>query len=556
MKKILCCFLVVLSSFQIYAQDAFVVNDFVIELVINEYGDCEVYEKINVFFKKERRGIIRDIPLEGKFKTHRQKLSISDVSVKDHKYKVSRKGGRLNIRIGDPDVYLSGPIEYQISYTARNGILNFENHEELYWTLIGTEWEADIINSSFKINLPKPLELGQNDLQVFSGDVGDNTSYGKIDQFNSSTVGGGSLVTLGKGKGLTVGLRFPKGYFFENPNSSISTDEDPGFKKDNSYPFPILILLGLLYGFRKWGRNHGNIQMQDLAYYPPPDMSPAEVGTFYDNKVNNRDIISLIPKWGQEGLIRVKVLDNGDVYLERTEKLPSLDNPHESYFFDELFAGKQFVFVDELKNEFYREFAKTKSLLKKDIDPGLYDQEAVKRFHGLRMVLFSLLMLTVGVLALVVFKQFYTFLGFLGVGLAALVIRFLEPKKSDRGLRVHNQLKGLHDFLKDPSPEVMSKITNDDPDYLEKIFPYVVAFGLEEQFSKQFEGLSQKAPDWYYYEDGRHYGYGDFHRDFDTKSIGKTMSSVPVADSGSSSFGGSGGGSVGGGFGGGGGSSW
>src|SRR4030042_2590829 len=75
-------------------------------------------------------------------------LSVTDESGKDWSYKVARKGNIVNIRIGDPKSYVDGTKTYVISYLVENGVLFFEDHDELYWNVTGNYWWAPIRQAS------------------------------------------------------------------------------------------------------------------------------------------------------------------------------------------------------------------------------------------------------------------------------------------------------------------------------------------------------------------------------------------------------------------------
>ena len=541
--------------FFIFGQGGFTILDYHVDVQLDDKGTARINETIKVKFNEERRGIIRKIPTKGKFNGHRQSIRILDVHVDGWKFFVN-PGSEYEIKIGDKDKYILGNQEYKISFRAENGILNYENHEEFYWTLIGGDWDADILNSSYTITLPQNVELTSEDYQVFSGKVGESTSFGTIEK-DEQTISGKSLSTLGKGKALTVGLRLPKGYFFGQDKEKITTLAPPKvYTKDKTYPLPILLILSFISSFFVWGRNRK--QSTGIArYYPPNEMSSAEVGTYYDYTVHGRDLLSLIPYWGEKGYIKVRVhpkTRTQDIYLEKQMEIPKQAPDHERYFFDHIFAYDNVVYIDELEDDFYNEYVNSKKMLKEDIlDKKLYDPQAVKTFHSNLSFLLAAVIGIMGILSIVIFQWIGTGMGLFALALAIFVIKFLRPKRSLEGQKLHEQLEEFKNTVKNPNENELVKIVKEDPRYFDKIFPYAVAFGLDKQWLESFQKIGSK-PDWYYYNDYRHFTYGDFSNDFNLKKIQNKMIVPPQASSDSSSFGG--GGFSGGGFGGGGGSSW
>ena len=558
--KNLFLFLILTCSIYAQAQDGYVIDNFHIDIKFDEHGKTYITETINVNFTQKRRGIIRKIPTSGKFKGHSQTIWLENIHVADHRFSVSQ-GSEYVVKIGKENKFLTGKQQYVISYTAGNGLLNFENHEEFYWNLFGSEWDTDIRNSTFSITLPKDIEMSEDDFHVFSGRENSNTEYGSIEKLGRKISGKG-LITLGKGKALSVGIKFPKGYFFKQETVENSNQEEVQvepisiFETDKSFPLPILLAFGFLFSFFKWGRNK-KYKTTESRYYPPNEMSPAEVGTYYDYLVNNRDLLSLIPYWGERGLLKVRI-DTGtkhhEIFLEKQMEI-AIDAPeHEKFFFESIFETSDIVYVDDLKNELIKEVSIAKQKLKSEIlDKELYDQEAVKTFHSWPMIILVLLCFILGGTSIAAYEWILTGIGFFLLGMILLFVRFTAPKRSRKGELLHNQLVEFKNTVRAPNDSDLVSIAAKDPRYFDKIFPYAVAFGLDKGWLKSFKDIGV-TPDWYYYNDGRAFSYNDFSNDFNLKKIQNKMMTPPQASSGSSSF--SGGGSAGGGFGGGGGSSW
>lgn len=551
--KLITLFLIL--PFFIFGQGGYTITDYHVDVQLSAEGTATINEHIKVRFNEERRGIIRKIPTKGKFKGHRQSIRIKDIKIEDWQHVIT-PGSSFEIKFGNKSEYISGNQEYKFSYKAENGILNFENHEEFYWTLIGGDWDADILNASYSITLPENIDLTSEDYQVFSGKVGESTSFGTI-QKEGKILSGKSLSTLGNGKALTVGFRVPSGYFLGQEKAKILSPPKI-YTKDKTYPLPILMILSLIASFFVWGRNKK--QATGIArYYPPNEMSSAEVGTYYDFTVHSRDLLSLIPYWGEKGYIKVRVhpkTRTQDIYFEKQMDIPKEAPNHERYFFDHIFAYDDIVYIDELKEDFYNEYINSKKMLKEDIlDKKLYDQQAIKTFHSNLSFVFVLLLIFMGATSIAAFQWVGTGMGLFALALVIFVIKFLRPKRSYEGQKLHDQLEEFKRTVRNPNEKELINIVEDDPRYFDKIFPYAVAFGLDKQWLESFQKIGSK-PDWYYYDDHRHFTYGDFSNDFNLKKIQNKMIVPPQANSDSSSFGGSGGGFSGGGFGGGGGSSW
>ena len=113
-----------MQDYTSYAQSSdsgYITESFVVDIKVDKDCIYHVSEKITVNFKEPRRGIFRYIPYAAR------NSRIEDISVKGGNLDVSNaQNGRSKykvIRIGDPDVTLTGRHEYVINYKIR-GIYN------------------------------------------------------------------------------------------------------------------------------------------------------------------------------------------------------------------------------------------------------------------------------------------------------------------------------------------------------------------------------------------------------------------------------------------------
>ena len=128
------------------AQD-FVIENFDVEITLNENGDLNITENIDVFFNQKRRGIFRTMPYKYKIDGKRHTTEIKNISVDNNKFKVTRRNGTVEVRIGDKDIFIDGQQQYTINYTVESAFLRYENWEELYWNVTGNVWPTRIEKS-------------------------------------------------------------------------------------------------------------------------------------------------------------------------------------------------------------------------------------------------------------------------------------------------------------------------------------------------------------------------------------------------------------------------
>ncbi len=113
---------------------------------------------------------------------------------------------------------------------------------------------------------------------------------------------------------------------------------------------------------------------------------------------------------------------------------------------------------------------------------------------------------------------------------------------------------GFEEFLRRVEAEHLKRVIIGHPELFDKYLPYAMAFGVEQQFARAFEGIYTQAPQWYVGPSMMNFSVSHFSSSMSHLSTvaGMTLSSSPRSSSGSG-FGGGGGGFSGGGGGGGGG---
>ena len=112
------------------------INSFDIEIEVFESGDIHVKETIVYDFGlNEKRGIYREIPFKkvpgGIRGIDIKNIKVTDNINNDYKYIIDSTSP-LNIKIGDPNVYITGEHTYVIDYDVKNAIGSFENFDEIH----------------------------------------------------------------------------------------------------------------------------------------------------------------------------------------------------------------------------------------------------------------------------------------------------------------------------------------------------------------------------------------------------------------------------------------
>ena len=561
-KLITAALLMLFMSISLLADDGFIIKSYHVEVLLQEDGVIKVVEDIEVDFLERRRGIFKTIPtVYDANGDANYRVDIEDIEVSNWNYKVTNNRREKEIRIGDADRYLSGIQNYRITYRAYGAIARYEDSDEFYWNIIGPEWEVPIESASYSVRFPYGWNSQVKNYQSTSGRIGALTTLPNT--LTDNLIQSSSDIRLNPGEGISVAFEIPKGLLpAELRTHTGSSEESKGLRPQPNKWLSLIPagLAALLFGqWRQRGKRQPELTEIEDQYYPPEGMSPAQVGTFYDYKVNRRDIISLLPYWGDRGYIKMRQLEE-DVYFEKISELPATEPAYAQVLFDELFEQSDNTMLSSLQEKMYRTMSSVASKIKKEVKAKeLYDDKAIKTFHSGRMILLGALCIALAIFLMISLEAFFLGIGFIVLGIFSICTHFFQPKLSNKGYTVHNHLKGLYNFLKNPEPAQLATLTAENPSYLSQLFPYAMAFGLDKEWESYFQERDDAIPDWYIYNSSMVHGgqanFGSFAKSFNPRSIEKVFYSAPASQN-SSGGGFSGGGSVGGGFGGGGGGSW
>ncbi|MCH7618111.1 MAG: DUF2207 domain-containing protein, partial [Chloroflexi bacterium] len=477
------------SSSSAFAQEAWVIKSFDVRYVIAEDGTFRVEEDILVDFGSlQRHGIFRDIPVELIYDADYNRLmAISDVHVEDGvQYKTSRDGANLRIRIGDPDVFVTGEQRYRISYTVHDGLNAFFDHDELFWNVTGTYWEVSIESASASIELPG---AGVTAVACFEGAFGSTAPCA-----SSSTESTANFLlnapSLAPGAGLTVVVGIEPDVVEVGPPVLVDAYRDE-FEQAMDFlgpgavtiPIAVVILIAALAVLSWLWWNVGRDRWFGDRYYftddpplketkplfsnetvvvefePPPvgesgrRMRPAEVGLLLDEKADTVDVSATIVDLAVRKYLRIEELEGGkDEYeLVRLETPDGELLPYEQRLLDALFRDGDRAELDDLKNEFYEDLAKVKTdLYSQGVDSNKFFAQDPEKVRG-RYSLFGVgAAVAGGVLTWFLGAQYE--MGLIGVpiflaGGALMLTSGAMPRRTARGRQAYRRCLGFRTFI-------------------------------------------------------------------------------------------------------------
>ena len=570
MKRLIRLGLFLISFLFFFSKNTFAANyeitNFDAQITLNQDSSLTIKETIDANFLVAKHGIYRVIPYiyTNKGKTIRSSfkvLGITNASGLPVDYTIENFKQSKKLKIGDANLTTTGRQIYTIEYQVDDVVLDYGQGPEIYWNVTGSEWDTTIKKASAKVtssfgNITKTECFGcvssfTPNQADFNGQMG-LTIVVQIDPLNNlimpSTVQKRiNLILDNFGYILAIipvstmaYLWFTKGrdkkYLGEN------VFYEPDSKATKSVPL--------------FSRPH-----LPLVYSPINGLTPAEIGTIIDEKVDTKDIVAEIVELARLKFLTIKKVENKgflgikstDYQLIKSQKTTEKLNKFQATLLSKIFETQDDVKISTLKNHFYKHLP--------DLKEKLYNQLEIKKLtdgniDSIRSKWIIINSLYASLFVFIIFPVFifktsnFGPLFVLLIGLIpSLVFANKMPRKTAYGYSLHRQAVGLKYYLSHGKwrEEIMEKNL-----FLEEMLPLAITLGVVSKLAKDMKVLGIEPPS---------YMQGMVMSSFvnDLNSFNTSMASNLTSSPGSSSYSGSSGfsgGGGGGGFGGGGGGSW
>lgn len=535
---------------------------------IEQNGRVQISEKIQYDFGKNlRHGIFRNIPYKYKNKVGNYTIGLDDIAVTDGsgeklKFKTSKENGEVVLKIGDPDAYITGVHTYVINYTVEGAINFFDTEDELYWNVTGNNWSVPINSATAQIYLPNTVSVETIKLACYAGALGTANWCEQLQVGNPALVGQKNLQAE---QGLTMAISFPKGIVRE------PTAQEKAMRtlQDNFLFFlPLLVLLILFFVWKKYGRDPKGRGVIVTQFEAPDDLTPAEVGTVFDYKAHNKDISAEIIQLAVRGYLKINRMEKKgiirntiDYELVQLKPAKDLQRTYQKTLLATLFGNdentinKNTVLISSFKKD-TKVYVEVQNVIRQ-VYQGLvaagYFKSNPSTIRWV-FVLIGFFIIGLGILL----ATLASVVGFAVSGLLILIFGFFMPALTQKGMAVKEHILGLKTYLQvaEKARLEFHNAPEKNPEQFEKLLPFAIVLGAEQQWAKQFEHIYVSPPSWYGDTTFNNFtaialvnGLGDFR---------SNVHSTFISPSSSAAKGGSGisGGFSGGGFGGGGGGSW
>lgn len=546
------------------AQTGEVIRKFDVYAVLQADRTFKVTEVIEYDFgRNQRQGIYRVIPVvyDRAGAKYRLRLSVEPSTLNGGpvEQQVTKEGSNIRIRLGTPGEYLSGRRTYTITYTTNRAINDFleDDERELYWNVTGNGWEVPIEQASF--TLVGPTEATKT--ICFTGRFGSTAEECEIVS-EDVTMRVTANERLEPGEGLTIAVRYPADAIAELPWWQVWLD----LLIDNVWLFMPIVIFFLMYGiWYRFGKEPAGRGTVIAHYEEPHGLPPAVLAALLDQGVSQKAVTATLLDLARRGYMKIKVVGDpaskgwfskkATYHFVRLKEAETGMLAFEKTLLNGLFDGEDEVSLeDKTDGSFWTSITSARHQIFTYMKSQGYFRQHPQAIRAGWM--------TGGMIFGMLFAWFGVALGWLFSvasvlsGLIIIAFGWLMPQKTKKGAVLAEEAEGFKLFLSVTERDRLNFTDAPErkPEQFARFLPAAVAFGVEEKWGKQFEGMMVQPPS---YVEGAVGGWSsgqfvNFVDSMHSASASSLYHSPSSSGSGGSGF--SGGGSGGGGGGGGGGS--
>ena len=532
----------------------FIIENYDIDMVVNEYNTFEVTETIDCnFIDNNIHGIIKKWPnraydtrLDGS--TIKGKSIISNIQ-SNNAFKINNSANSLIMEIGDSNITVFGKKRYVIKYKYDVGNDQLKNFDELYYNLVNNNFKCDIKNVTFKIKMPKEFDVSK--INFFVSDSVENTHTNVTYIVNNNIIKGSYSAKLLPGQKLAIKMILSDGYFMKS-DEKINIFSILGF---------IISIICVILTFCLWyKKGNKNLVFEKLEYYPPNGLNCLELKKIYSGYSTRLDVVTLVFVLANKGYLKIEEIEEVDARFKSLKtsdykliKVKDYDgeNQYEKIFFDDLFAESDIVRNGDLIRKFYITLDKVKNELNKvennDVIlekkfkirskyvlcmivlvficivlpvimllpvikmqhilslfmPLIFIICALKFIHN-KKVSISVVIQILLALAIMIIKEQYideiSFFIFVFEMICFTIISILYStinKRTEYGNEMLFRIRCFRKFLKTAEKNKIEELIQKDSNYFYKILPYAFILRISGRWMKKFENIKLDKPAWY-----------------------------------------------------------
>lgn len=322
-------------SFVSASSEGFTTERFDVDVTVEENHVIHVSETIDVNFFEARHGIFRYIPVDRKSYKVESLEAVGDLA------DAYEEDGRKVLQIGDPDRVITGNHTYHINYDL---VCYEDQSEEMdYFSLdlLPPEWETSIEAAEIVVHFPKAVDAEK--VTIYSGKYG--TEGNAAEAIPSFSADGKTMTikvdNIERRHAVTVLAELPEGYWSGEANRDWMM-----------IPLVALILIIPLLVFIMWvlfGRDPKLVKT--VEFYPPENMTPAEIGYAVDGSLSQEELSSMIVYFAEKGYLDIHEYEEDKFELVKKNSIAESEKRFAKTLFDGYFSQGDIVRMDELPED-------------------------------------------------------------------------------------------------------------------------------------------------------------------------------------------------------------
>ncbi len=259
------------------------------------------------------------------------------------KYDVSNANGKVTVKIGDGDVFISGRQDYVIKYTVRGAFDAYDDHDELYWDASG-EWPVPIEAFTLTVKLPPGAK---SMAACYEGYAGSNAECAA--SADGSTISYQSTRELSSNEQVTIVAGWQHGIVDVAVPVLAERTTFRSFFTFDAPEFGGLIasgIVGVLIVIAAWwrfGRDKAYLTIHYLTnethedtkpirggppivveFLPPEDLRPAQMGVLLDERADTLDVTATIIDLAVRGYLHITEIPKKGMFGSKDWKLDKL----------------------------------------------------------------------------------------------------------------------------------------------------------------------------------------------------------------------------------------
>lgn len=333
-----------ISANSVFTSENTYINTLTTKIKVNKDYTFNVEQTIDAHLYNEH-GVYVSIPFEKGIN------QIDDIEVEGFgdshvNTELNKNNGVVNVIMGDPDNIYTGNKKWKVSYTIK-GYKN-KNDNILSLSLLGAYWKLPIKQMETTVKMPE--KTNWKGLRIVSGNQNINL---KNDNHFSYRLNNNSLIVTGKeiptSYGVSMGLDLPKNYWID---AASFEGEAISF-----IDFGIFLLAATIILWYCYGRDKKIVPI--VEFYPPENMTPAELGYLIDGEVDNQDIIAMLFYFADKGYLEIDSTGK-NLTINKVKDLPTNAPEYQKQIIRAFFGYKKVFNSNNLPSDFAKKLRDAK----------------------------------------------------------------------------------------------------------------------------------------------------------------------------------------------------